>query len=84
VTAGQTYFYWVEDLAVNGAATLHGPVSVDYGAPTAVTLSAITAAPGPASTTLPMAAAPLALLLLLAGALGVQRRKQVEARSGRQ
>ena len=76
VTAGQTYFYWVEDVAVSGAAALHGPVSVDYAAPTAVTVSAVSAAPGPASATLPVAAAILALLLPLAGARGVQRRKQ--------
>ena len=76
VTAGQTYFYWVEDVAVSGAATLHGPLSVDYGAPTAVILGAVSAAPGPASATLPMAAALLALLLPLAGGLVVTRRRK--------
>ena len=70
VTAGQTYFYWVEDVAVSGAATLHGPLSVDYVGPTAVILGAVSAGPGPASATLPRAAALLALLLMLAGALG--------------
>ena len=76
VTAGQTCFYWVEDVAVGGPATLHGPVSVDYVGPTAVILGAVSAGPGPASATLPMAAALLALLLMLAGGLGVQRRKR--------
>ena len=76
VTAGQTYFYWVEDVAVSGPATLHGPVSVDYVAPTAVILGAVSAAAGPASVTLPMAAALLALLLPLAGGLAVTRRRK--------
>ncbi len=40
---GATYFYWLEDLDVSGATTLHGPVSVDYSAPTAVTLSSVQA-----------------------------------------
>ena len=30
---GTSYFYWVEDVDINGAATMHGPVSVDYTAP---------------------------------------------------
>ena len=33
---GTTYFYWVEDVDMNGVATRHGPVSVDYSVPTAV------------------------------------------------
>jgi len=38
LTPGTTYFYWVEDVDIYGTATRHGPVSVDYGAPTAVRL----------------------------------------------
>ena len=34
---GTTYFYWVEDVDIYGVATMHGPVSVDYTVPTAVT-----------------------------------------------
>ncbi len=48
VQAGQTYFYFVEDVAVNGATTLHGPASVIFQAPTAVTLSALQASAGDA------------------------------------
>lgn len=40
---GQTYWYWLEDVDVNGVTTLHGPVSVVYGSPTAVTLSDVQA-----------------------------------------
>ena len=28
-TGGSTYFYWLEDVDIQGAATLHGPVSVE-------------------------------------------------------
>ena len=41
---GTTYFYWVEDVDIAGVATRHGPVSVDYTAPAAVTLSSLEAA----------------------------------------
>ncbi len=44
VTAGQAYWYWLEDVDLNGATTLHGPVSVVFVAPTAVTLSGLEAA----------------------------------------
>ncbi len=60
---GTTYYYWVEDVDIYGTATRHGPVSVDYGAPTAVRLL-----DAGAVTTLPLAL-PLigAGLLALAG-----------------
>ena len=38
---GTTYFYWVEDVDINGAATMHGPVSVDFAVPTAVRVSSL-------------------------------------------
>jgi len=73
---GTTYFYWLEDVATSGATTLHGPVSVDYSAPTAVTLSGVAAIPGPA-TALPW-------LWIVAGAgtaLGASRlRRRGQAR----
>ena len=72
---GTAYFYWVEDVDIYGAATMHGPVSVDYTVPTAVTLSGIQAGarrrPG-----LPLAGTLLALLAPLAGALAVRRRRR--------
>lgn len=38
VTAGDTYWYWLEDVSTSGATTLHGPVSATTSAPTAVDL----------------------------------------------
>lgn len=60
VTPGSIYYYWLEDVALNGATTLHGPVSVVFEAPTAVTLSGLAAnnAAGPVGA--PAAAVPLA------------------------
>ena len=50
VTAGQAYWYLLEDVDLNGATTLHGPVSATVSVPTAVTLSSVSAgaAAGPA------------------------------------
>ena len=31
VLAGQTYWYWLEDVDLNGVATRHGPVSTTFG-----------------------------------------------------
>ncbi len=38
VVAGQTLWYWLEDVAFDGSTALHGPVSVQYLAPSAVTV----------------------------------------------
>jgi trimeric autotransporter adhesin len=46
VEAGQTYWYWLEDVDLSGATTLHGPVSATVQTPTAVTLSGLEAATG--------------------------------------
>ena len=49
VTAGQTWYYWLEDVDLSGATSLHGPVSATIQAPTAVTVTALeaqTASPG--------------------------------------
>ena len=40
---GTSYFYWVEDVDVNGATTMHGPVSVDFSVPTAVEVTDLAA-----------------------------------------
>ncbi len=45
VQPGETWWYTLEDVALNGATTLHGPVSATVQAPTAVTLSSVTASP---------------------------------------
>lgn len=75
VTAGQTYWYWLEDVDLNGAATLHGPVSVVFQAPTAVTLGGYSAGSGaPASVTL-WALAITALLAVFAGVTALRRNR---------
>lgn len=76
VTAGSTYFYWLEDVDFSGATTLHGPVSVDFQAPTAVTLGGLAAgaANSPAPGALPLAALPAAAAA--AAALVLLRRRQ--------
>ena len=43
VVDGQTYWYWLEDVSVDGSMTLHGPISVQYVAPTAVTVTEMAA-----------------------------------------
>jgi len=44
--AWQAVRLWLEDLDISGATTLHGPVSVDFSVPTAVTLDGVHASPG--------------------------------------
>ena len=39
VEPGQTYWYWLEDVDLAGATTLHGPVSATVQTPTAVSLA---------------------------------------------
>jgi hypothetical protein len=49
VQAGETYWYWLEDVDVYGVTTLHGPVSATLGGPTAVHLAQFDASSRPAS-----------------------------------
>ena len=67
---GVTYSYWVEDVDLSGATTMHGPVSAAYQVPTAVTLAALGADRGAAP--LPWAAA--AAAACAAGLLAVRKR----------
>jgi hypothetical protein len=74
VEAGQTYWYWLEDVDLSGATTLHGPVSATVSVPTAVTLASVSASPAAAS-----AGAALPWLLAAAGAgavLALGRRRR--------
>lgn len=59
---------------MGGATTLHGPVSATAQAPTAVTLSAISASPAAAGTALPW----LFLAAGLAGAGGAALRRRLK------
>jgi hypothetical protein len=74
VQAGQTYWYWLEDVSLGGATTLHGPVSATVLAPTAVTLGSVSASPAAAP-----AGAALPWLLAVTGAgaaLALRRRRR--------
>jgi hypothetical protein len=70
LTPGTTYFYWVEDVDIYGTATRHGPVSVDYGAPTAVRVL-----DAGAVTTLPLALPLVGAGLLALAGLAARRRR---------
>jgi glycosidase len=50
---GTTYYYWVEDVDLSGVTTMHGPVSVDFIVPTAVTLGGMQANPTAGAAALP-------------------------------
>jgi hypothetical protein len=72
LVAGTSYYYWLQDVDTSGAMTMHGPVSVDFTVPTAVTLSGITASPAAGAAALPW-------LWIVAGAgaaLGVSRMRR--------
>ena len=62
VQTGRTYWYYLEDLALSGLATLHGPVSVDFLGPVAVTLSELKADAGQGAALWVMALTGLALM----------------------
>lgn len=68
---GTTYYYWLQDLDVYGATTLHGPVSVDFVTPTAVRLARVSATPAVAGS----AALPWLLAVAGAGAVLALRRR---------
>ncbi len=74
VQPGQTYWYWLEDVSLGGATTLHGPVSATVSAPTAVTLASLQATP--LAPAIPAAAAALAGLAGLMAAAGVAIRRR--------
>jgi hypothetical protein len=75
VAPGETWYYWLEDVDLNGATALHGPASATLQAPTAVTVTALEAqAATPGSVTIWGALA--AALIAAAGVLGVRRRSR--------
>ena len=76
VQSGETWWYWLEDVSLSGATTLHGPVSATVQAPTAVTLAGFEAAAGGAAS---FAGLALAAGLAAAGGLLWQRRRQLRA-----
>lgn len=73
VEAGQTFWYWLEDVDLGGATTLHGLVSVTVQTPTAVALAGFEAAAG---STASFAGLALAAGLAAAGGLVWRQRRQ--------
>ncbi len=61
VTPGQTYWYFLEDIDLNGATTLHGPASAVFQAPTAVTLAGLRTEAGQDADLWPIVVGVLAL-----------------------
>lgn len=83
VTHGVTYFYTLQDVDLSGATSLHGPVSATPEAPTAVTLSGLSAAADGSAATTPLATvlAGLAALSLVVLAGFVLARRQGAGRT---
>jgi hypothetical protein len=78
VEVGQTYWYWLEDVDLAGATTLHGPVSATVQMPTAVALAGFEAAAGGTAS---FAGLALAAGLAAAGGLVWRRRRQEAIKS---
>ncbi|MCB0256721.1 MAG: hypothetical protein KDI55_23625, partial [Anaerolineae bacterium] len=74
VAAGHAYWYWLEDVDFSGITTMHGPVSVVFTGPTAVTLSGLEAEASQPATWPWLLAAVLGAAL--AAAVVWQRRKE--------
>ncbi len=73
----QTRYYWLQDVDLNGVATMHGPVSVTCLAPTAVRLNTMSADSGETNSTLGWAAA-FAALTMLAGLVAWKRQTNAQ------
>lgn len=73
VTAGSSYYYWLETVSISGATEMYGPVSATMSVPTAVTLASLQATPA-GSVVSPILAAIVALAALTGAALGTRRR----------
>ena len=71
--AGETYYYYIEDVSLAGVATLHDPISAMCIAPTAVRLDGLDAASSTAAA-VPWWTAALALTAVLGGAVAARRR----------
>jgi len=75
VVAGQSYWYWLEAVDVQGAASLHGPVSLTFQTPTAVALTGFDAGAGPAQPA-PLLACAMAAGVWLGWQLRTRRRRR--------
>ncbi|HSN78223.1 MAG TPA: CARDB domain-containing protein [Anaerolineae bacterium] len=84
VQVGQTYWYWLEDVDLSGATTLHGPVSATVQAPTVITLVGLHALPASGAAPPAGASAAVALLTGLALAVGAWLLRSVPDRDALQ
>lgn len=75
----QIYWYWLEDLDISGATSLHGPVSATVLPPTAVTLAGFEAAADSAPSVAGLLLT--AGLATVAGGLLWRRRRQEAIKS---
>jgi hypothetical protein len=64
VSADTTYYYWLADVDINGIETLHGPISITYQGPSAVTIAQMKASHAAGRLTKLVSAAGVMLLLL--------------------
>jgi|GEM_PF-468349 len=75
VVAGQSYWYWLEAVDIQGATSLHGPVSLAFQTPTAVDLTGFDAGVGPAQPA-PLLACAMAAGVWLGWQLRTRRRRR--------
>ena len=75
VEAGQTYWYWLEDISLSGATTLHGPVSGTVNAPTTVRLGELDATSEPRQDW-PIGLGIVAAVVVRAAMAGVRRHRR--------
>lgn len=71
VETGSTYFYWLEDVDINGYTTIHGPISATVNQTTAVTIGELST---PGSPPWRVSALVSLMLTLLAGGWLLRRR----------
>jgi hypothetical protein len=71
---GSAYYYWVEEVNLSGATTMHGPVEVSFAAPAAVTIVSLELNTAAESDSL-LIPTLLALAALILGGWGLRRRR---------
>ena len=77
MTAGQTYWYWLESVSLSGATTMYEPVSTVFQAPTAVTVSELSAG---SATTVGLGWLTIAVVLAVVALGGLSWRRLVHPR----
>lgn len=73
LTPGEVYWYWLEDINMQGGSTLTGPIGVLFTVPTAVEVSSLQAAAVSGNTPVWLASSLLAVLVLSLAAWSSRR-----------